>query len=379
MAFNMSSTIFQAISFLVRPLALTQAASMVNTIQLVLRSTLTAAALETSNQKLILTFTSASPPRAVLSACIAVGIQWTNWFEMLGNRPFNLVLDTQSLAIHYEATEVLPSSTAALWIAPRFTPAKRALLAQLSPAAPQVPISKLSQRSSSTQFRSTVPSTTRAPIQPPRLALQPRISRPRTLAQELLDSDHDDEDELFAMISTTSSAIISPTPTRERFCLAQLKPIRIPHTSFSPLSSPEPASSSSDSSRPSSRSSTFSTFSVSDDESLSSASSIASSVPPQPKIASLPRAPVARRQHSEPQVFVDNTKKNTAKYLYQGGVSSTLGGGVMLGRPAASAPGPKAPSPSAAPVPKYRAPIGGKKTSSNATTWRRTAQPSFRA
>jgi hypothetical protein len=91
-------------------------------------------------------------------------------------------------------------------------------------------------------------------------------------------------------------------------------------------------------------------------------------------------------------VWIDSTKKDVTKYLYQGGVSTVLTGGVMLGgsaaprsragattsSPAVTTPRPNAavaaailkpqsnaaaaaPTPTAATaeeVPKYRAPIG---------------------
>lgn len=113
----------------------------------------------------------------------------------------------------------------------------------------------------------------------------------RTLAQQILDSNHEEEeaDELFALISDkTRGWIVSPTPTREKFVIPSLvMPV------VSPLSSPEPSS----------RSSSRSSSTVSDSE-----------------------------NELEERVFVDSTKKEVTKYLYQGGVSSVLTGGVMLGK-----------------------------------------------
>ncbi|EAU81575.1 hypothetical protein CC1G_02591 [Coprinopsis cinerea okayama7 len=348
MSFSISASISQAINFITGPLALVSNPATVNALQTILRSTLSASALTAPNKRLFLTFTVATPPRPVLAACVALGIQWAEWAEILGNAEFDLIIDARSVVVQYAGAEDKPI---VLWTAPQPTFARQSLLSRLS--VPQVPISKLSQQSTMTG---------RPSVQPPRVIIPP--SPPRTLAQQLLESDSEEEtDELFAMIST--SAIISPTPTREKFSFSQPH-IRLPYASFSPISSPEPSSP--DSSRPSSRSSTFSTFSISDDESLSSATSVSSGCQSE-RFA--PRATASR----EPRVFVDTTKKNVTKYLYQGGVSNTLGGGVMLGRPSAAPSKPaKAPSPPS--VPKYRAPIGGgKKTGANAPSWRRTANP----
>ncbi|KAF8970849.1 hypothetical protein BDZ97DRAFT_1634671, partial [Flammula alnicola] len=261
------TSITQAINFLTRPLILTQSPDIVACFQSILRTTLQAAYAPSRDSHLVLSFSATSlPPRPVYAACIASGINWSDWISLLGAREFDLIIMPHSVLVTYDGVN---PQTVVVWSESTLTPARRSLLARLNIQEPQVPISKLGQHSALARVQT------------------------RTLAQQLLESDHKEEaDEIFAMISKT--AIMSPTPTREKFALDS-PALFVPSTDAfpSPLSSPE-AISSPDSSRPSSRSSTFSSFSFSsDDESA--------------------------------------TSKDVTKYLYQGGVSTVLTGGVMLG------------------------------------------------
>ena len=113
-------------------------------------------------------------------------------------------------------------------------------------------------------------------------------------------------------------------------------------------------------SRPSSRSSNVSTFSFSSHTSASSQSSFASSI-----------------SHSKPTtlapVVAPTTEKlaTPTKYLYQGGVSTVLTGGVMLG---AASPKQKTAAPSAVPAPKkgvYVPPHLRNRAGADVTSWRR--------
>lgn len=348
-----SASINQAINFLTRPLVLTQTPDMVASLQSILRTTLQAVYRDS---RLTLSFSATClPPRPVYAACIASGFRWADWIHLLGARDFDLIIEPRVVKV--ASASPIPRIVT-IWSEATAPPFMQTLLSRLDFQEPQVPISKLGQQSLvQASLRATVNSA---------------LSRAqtRTLAQQLLESDHKEEaDELFAMIS---KSIMSPTPTREQFTFEKPKPFMPSMTSFpSALSSPEPISSP-DSSRPSSRSSTFSTFSFSDDdESVTSASSISSfdflaSTKPSIKITTPinvfnKNAPafIPRQSRPAPRVFIDNNKKDVTKYLYQGGVSTVLTGGVMLGGGATN--GPKAVKPKAEEVPKYRAPGGSKK------------------
>lgn len=257
-----------------------------------------------------------------------------------------------------------------------------------------------------TKLVSTIPAEVQVPITKLRATLQSARARvqTRTLAQQLLDATHDaDAAELFARIALTqaSGGIISPSPTRATFPNFVSVIDMSSHfaktgfaTSFSyPAPVQKQRSASPASSRPSSRSSSYSgSESLSDIGSIAStaASSIASSA----YLADLtakraaaaplvrPSAPIpgfvprTRAVHTsingpkpKPAVIVDASKKDLTKYLYQGGVSTVLTGGVMLGAPASS-PAKKAKQAS---TPKYRAPIyvRTKTGEANVASWRR--------
>ncbi|KDR71907.1 hypothetical protein GALMADRAFT_253691 [Galerina marginata CBS 339.88] len=362
MAFTSAATVIpasitQAIDFLTRPLILTQSPELVSSLKSILRTTLRAYFNPTRDAKLTLFLSTTSlPPRPVFAACIASGLHWATWMRLLGARDFNLVIEAHTVSVTYLGPK---PQTVVVWSETTLTAASRGLLARLNVVEePHVPISKLGQQSiMQGALRVTVNS-----------ALE--RAQTRTLAQQLLESDHKEEaDEIFAMIS--KSAIMSPTPTRKSFS------VKIP-TSFmpsfpSPLSSPEPTSSP-DSSRPSSRSSTFSTYSFSSDESATSASSISSFdflASTKPSTFNRHAPAFVPRQFPAARVFIDDTKKEVTKYLYQGGVSTVLTGGVMLG-------GGLTPTKAKAnAIPKYRAPIGGKKFSTptqnaaSGNSWRR--------
>ena len=315
MAFSTSTmvptSISQAINFLTRPLILTQEPDMIHSLQMILRSTLQVVYAAARTPRLVLSLSHSSlPPRPIYAACIASGIQWHDWITVLDSRDFHLVIEPHNVSVTYIGPN---PQTVVVW-SELPSPFKRPLLSRPNFQAFQVPISKLGQQSlMQASLKATIGSA------------QARANT-RTLAQQLLESDHKEEaDELFAMISKT--AIVSPTPTREKFF------IDIPVNAFpSPLSSPEVPSPAT--SRPSSRSSTFSALSLSDTESMTSASSVSSSTSdflsstkPQDTTPFVPR-PTG--------VFINHEKKDVTKYLYQGGVSTVLTGGVMLGGSAAA-------------------------------------------
>ncbi|TEB24548.1 hypothetical protein FA13DRAFT_1305208 [Coprinellus micaceus] len=359
MSTNVSSSISQAVAFLTRPVSFVQDAYMMFALQTILRSTLLAAFTAASSKRLVMTFTPDMPPRPIWAACIATGIEWIEWIQFFGQQEFDLIIEETSVVARYHGAS---AGAVTIWSAPQLNDAKRSLLAKLSvPDVARVPIRKFGQKVA-TGPPPNVPSRTRIVL--PTVSLN--LSSRRTLAQQLIASDDDsDTEELFAMISKTS--IISPTPTKAQF------PVSIP-VPPSPISSPEP----SESSRPSSRTSTLSSC-FSDRGSLFSASTSTSvsleSIEPQKQASS--------------GIYVDRSKKDRTKYLYQGGVSSTLTGGVMLGRPskpAQAAPNCGAPRQafSVAPKlpvqqqqPKYRAPGGARRgatqyaTGANTPSWRR--------
>lgn len=331
MAFKFSANVSQAINFLTLPLIITQTADMVASVQSVLRSTVSAA-LATCGDQLILSFSPSSlPPRPILVACIACDFPWDDWMTLLGNRDFDLIIEPHDVLVTY--FDLSRPYTITIWSEPTHDPMTRPLLAKLAYFdVPQVPISKLGQQAKRNVSRKVTNNS-------------PSIrTRTRTLAQQLLEENHKQEaDEIFEMISRTS--ILSPTPTMQEFPEIRLPSLDTGISIRSALASPEVISSAG-SSRPSSRSSTSSGFSLSDDEgSITSASSTTSfghlhsgiKVPQSTSGRSSPifgasqPKTLAREEDESSHVVVDTNKKDKVKYLYQGGYTAVVTGGVMLG------------------------------------------------
>ncbi|KAG6855390.1 hypothetical protein H0H87_003770, partial [Tephrocybe sp. NHM501043] len=120
-------------------------------------------------------------------------------------------------------------------------------------------------------------------------------------------------------------------------------------------------------SRPSSRSSNSSTYSTysfascasSSSSSATSVSSLASATKPTSHFShfhdrSRPLAPTT--QTSTSTIPKPKTRPTPTKYLYEGGVSTVLTGGVMLGAPSPSSSAPKPTKPAFAPSSRFRDP-----------------------
>ncbi|KAF9558447.1 hypothetical protein CPC08DRAFT_709597 [Agrocybe pediades] len=356
--------ITQAVNYLTRPLILTQSKLKVEAMKAVLCVALDSIynPESTLEATLELPFSmSCLPPRPVFGACMACSIPWSLWMSLLGGRDFTLFIEPHRVSAFYPGA--IPQKTV-IWSELKTSLGSHNNLN----GSHQVPISKLAQQAHYHQRTTENMASLRTTVRSAAARVQNR-----TLAQELLQSEEREEaEELFAMLSST--CILSPTPTRVAFSSPQ-PPIARPSlittpTLPSPLESVRTLSEGS-SSRPSSRSSNFSTFSFSDDdESITSASSVSSFDFPIPAVkkapAFVPRqvqmrnaiaAAAASISNRKPTPIIDNSKKDVTKYLYQGGVSTVLTGGVMLG-----ATGPSNSSKSA--VPQYRSSIGDRKSPS---------------
>ena len=333
---SVSASVTHAINFLTLPLILTQTADLVTSLQSILRGTLPAALATCGGQGTLSFSPTSMPPRPILAACIACDFLWADWMTLLGNRDFDLTIEVHVVLVTY--FDLSRPYTITIWSEPTPSSITRPLLARLSRSdEPQIPISKLGQKSRRHVSRKATVNNTLS------------YSKTRTLAQQLLEENYKQEaDEIFDMISKTS--IMSPTPTSQEFPILRLPSLTTVPIIQSPLFSPEMISPI-ESSRPSSRSSTFSSFFSDDEESITSGSSTTSldsfaSVlkRPQPKPLNK-RSPafVPRRfksptqgqgqqeQQESPEVIVDANKKDKTKYLYQGGSTTVVTGGVMLG------------------------------------------------
>ncbi|KAJ8596479.1 hypothetical protein M405DRAFT_877545 [Rhizopogon salebrosus TDB-379] len=272
-ASSLSVTLAQAIAYLIRPLILTYPAATVIRLQLVLEANLTAFFAPTwvpkeplrGSGRRCLTFSpTCLPPRAVYAACLASGIQWFDWIAALGGREFDLFVDPGCISVRFgKGTKLITVWSEELM-------AEAASIAQLT-----------------------------LPIQ-----LSSYSAKSKTLAQQLLENDPAEDEELFAMIADEVSAPTWMTPVVDRF--------PPPARSDSPLSAISTDSCSSY--RSSDSSSCFSTTTASTFSSISDKSSS--------KLSRRERARQAR-------VFVDTSKTDVTPY--DGGKTTVLTGGVMLG------------------------------------------------
>ncbi|KAF8175573.1 hypothetical protein BJ912DRAFT_1046206 [Pholiota molesta] len=402
------ASLTHAIAFLTRPLLPLLAPSTLALLHSALRRTLAAAYVPNRASRLVLAFggPGAAPPRPVAAACRAAGVAWAAWAPLLGARgAFAVVIEPRVVCVAYPASGLVPAQSAVVWSEAAAVPRRLAPLSTSALTAtvdedtePHVRISKARVQAAS--LRATLHS-----------ALARSQTRSTTLAQRLLAVEEEQEaEELFAMLSTS---VLSPTPTRDAFptaisALAAASPLLPYARSAGDEQAASPSPSSSRSSTPSSFGSAYD----SDAESLTSASSASSfdfldstkpssavpttlpipapmtrSVPafarrvpapaafvPRPSLStpvstpfvSTPAAASAAAPAAAPatikiiapaapRVWIDSTKKDVTKYLYQGGVSTVLTGGVMLGGGGGARKGAAA-GPKPAATPKSNAP-----------------------
>lgn len=292
---NLSLTVAHTVSFLTRPLITSYSANSILKLQLVLDANLTALyapswvvkePLRSSDRRCLTLSPDCLPPRPIYSACITAGVQWFDWISLLGGREFDLFVDPGCVSIRYRTKNASDSRFVTIWAAE--IP---------SPVVMAKPLFEVYDDSMIVQDQRRV---------------RDKIHS-KTVAQQLLENDHEDDDQLFAMIAHEISAPTWMTPVRENF--------PTPGRPLSPLS----AISSRSSSRSSNSSSGFSFTSADSSASLISMTSASSSASPEHKGVKQSRRERARQA----RVFVDTTKTDVTPY--DGGKTTVLTGGVMLG------------------------------------------------
>ena len=299
---SISVTVSHAIAYITRPLVAFIPAPTILKLQLALEANLTAhyahswvpsEPLRGSGRRCLSFSPRSVPPRPIYAACMAAKVQWAEWMTALGNVEFDLIVDPGSVSVRF----IQPGSTSKL-------------ITVWSDDDVEQPRAKFA----STLANSSQPQLQTRPVPKPMVP---------TLAQQLKREDEEDEEELFAALAHELRAPTWTTPVSNQF------PSTIPQK-FQKSLSVSPASAGSHHSRSSSLSSdTFSwlSFDSADDSDASSVTTLSS-------VASK----VSRRERAEDScVFIDTTKKEVTNY--DGGKTTVLTGGVMLGaRPAAPKP-----------------------------------------
>ncbi|KAG7099495.1 hypothetical protein E1B28_001341 [Marasmius oreades] len=264
---SLSVTLAHAISYLTSCLHGQVAPCKITKLQLVLEANLTAHYASTwtpseplrgSGRRCLTLSPECLPPRVIYSACIAAGVQWFDWINALGGQECDFFVDPGCVSLRVGRTGGAHSRLITVWA-------------------------------------DEIPSPTVAPF--------PFKVQGKTIAQQLMESDDDDSEHMFAMIAHETA---KPTT----WMTSMLNQFPIPTRSTSPLST------SSSHSRCSSRSSD-SSFSVDSRATASSAQSV-------------DRCRPSRRERArQAKVFVDSSKTEVTQY--EGGRTTVLTGGVMLG------------------------------------------------
>ncbi|KAF7356546.1 hypothetical protein MVEN_00988200 [Mycena venus] len=272
-----SSAVPHVVAFLTRPLLPAFSPAAVSSAQLILNASLATVPSATFTLK-----ATSQPPAPLLAASIGANIPWTTWLTALGSDDILLFYGPG-----YVKVRLGDAAVTDVW-----SEESQGSVVPISRVQAQVKVgpSPLFQQNTGARLRA--------------MLLSARVRNMR----------------------------------REQ---AAAEPIRIPSLPLSPTSDSDDSESDSDYSDSDSVSSTSSKFTSYSNDSLTSAGS-----PPTTPLKTAPialptvgayRPPFARSKAStkpsapRAAVPVDRSKKNTTAYLYQGGVTRVMTGGVMLG------------------------------------------------
>lgn len=322
-ASSVSVAVAHAVAYLTRPLIVSHSATTIIKLQLVLEANLTALfapswapkePLRGSGRRCLTLSPTCLPPRAVYAACLAAGVQWFDWIACLGGREFDFFVDPGCISVRFGKGSKLVS----IWS----DELVKAATAKTAPVVDEAAIQA--------QLRGQAAARAKAQI-------NARLER-KTLAQQLLEEDEAEDDQIFAMIADEVAAPTWITPVLDKFP-------NPPARSVSPLSAASAHSRSS--SRSSNSSSAFSFSSADTLETLDSTTSMTTMS--SSSSAASPFKLSRRERARQAKVFVDTTKTEVTPY--DGGKTTVLTGGVMLG----GGPKPKATRKAAPPAIKTAA------------------------
>ena len=304
---SLSVALANAITYLTRPLIEFYSATQIIKLQLALEANLTTQfeaswipsdPLRGSGRRCLTFSPSCAPPRPIYNACKSASIDWSKWMTALGGVEFDLFIDPGCVSLRFATLGSKTGKFFTVW-------------AQEAPSpAPRTPSSVMG----------------------------------KTVAQQIILADGDEDEELFAMLSDEIREPTWVTPIASQF-----PHVPAPPRSPSPISVISAMSSHSRTSSCSSLSSSgFSFFSratedsygsattVSLSSSMSSSCSISIDDDEKPKFVKLSRRERARQA----KVFIDTSKKEVTNY--DGGKTTVLTGGVMLGAASKAKPAPSA-------------------------------------
>ncbi|CDO70278.1 hypothetical protein BN946_scf184942.g78 [Trametes cinnabarina] len=304
---SLSVALAHAITYITRPLIARYSAVTIIKLQLALEANLTAQftpswlpsePLRGSGRRCLTLSPFGVPPRSVYNACKSAGVEWSEWIALLGNFEFDLFIDPGCVSIRFGAGGAGKFVT--VW-------AEDSTMLEQKKA--------IACKRASLEAHLQAQAAARAPV----------IKAQKTYAQQLLEVDQDD-DELFTLIADEIREPTWLTPI-----LSEFPAIPSPERSItsSPMSTISTLSSHSRSSS-SSSSSGYTFSSVESNDSLGSATTISQASCSTSPSDEKPKFKLSRRERArQARVFVDPSKNAVTNY--DGGKTTVLTGGVMLG------------------------------------------------
>lgn len=284
MSSSIAATLAHAIAYLTSPLIVQYSATAIVKLQLALEANLTARyssnwypedPLRGSGRRCLTLSPASFPPRPIHEACQSANIEWSQWIKLLGGIEFDLFIDPGAVSVRFGnwATGNKVGKCLTVW----------------------------SDASTTTRTKPT---------------MAPLSIQSKTFAQQLLEDDSQEENELFAILADHVREPTWITPIKTDFPPVQSPPSADSLSSIDRSTTHSPVSTHS---RSSSRSSSSSSSAFSYPDSVDSFSTSESS---EPKMSRRERARAAK-------VFIDNSRTQVTNY--DGGKTTVLTGGVMLG------------------------------------------------
>lgn len=309
---TLSVALAQAITYLTRTLITSYTATTIIKLQLALEANLTAQLqpswvpsepLRGSGRRCLTLSPTCAPPRAIYNACKSAGVDWAKWIASLGSVEFDLFIDPGCVSVRFGHWDSGKSGKCfTVWS---------------------------EERVEMTKSKSVSEEALQAQLKAQAHARAMAAAAGKTLAQQIIYEDSDDDDELFAMIADEVREPTWITPIASQFPAVPPPPRS---TSSSPVSIISASSSHSRSSSCSSGS-VFSFSSQGSNDSYGSATTVSQCSTSPDKLS--PGKLSRRERARQARVYIDMTKTDITNY--DGGKTTVLTGGVMLG----AAPKPK--------------------------------------
>lgn len=303
---DLSLALAQAITYLTRALISRYSATTIIKLQLALENNLKAQfesswvptdPLRGSGRRCLTLAPSGTPPRPIYMACKSAGVEWPVWASLLGNVEFDLFVDPGCVSVRFGNWDTAGKA------GKFFT-----IWSQDSVETKEAKAKKQSELELQAQLKAQA-------------AAHVLAIPGKTFAQQLILQDANEDDELFTMLADEIREPTWITPIASQF----------PSIPAPPRSeSSSPAASVSSSHSRSSSSSGFSFSSCGSTDSYGTATTVsrtsASGSPLSEKLA----VKLSRREKArQAKVFVDASKTEVTNY--DGGKTTVLTGGVMLG------------------------------------------------